>query len=358
MRKTILLAIVVGVGVGWGAWSVARERARQRLLVEFQELYNGGDLGVLIQKAEERLASHPKDIDALIAAANAYSMKGSVGFSEGPHGNKAVEYADRVLVLEPQHSEAHRIKGYAFEIQERYSDAIKEYDLAIVSNPQNYQALSNKGHAYDLQGNLVEAERWYIQSIHENPNGEHALMNIARLYARQAKMAEAKASLEKLTASSSNARLKAEGFQMLAEIYRSEMNYKDAKRSIDQSIQFDPSVPQAWITRGQIAIMGMLQDSTATQEQMAAEVRLCADKALAIHPTQASAFALLFDLAGALGKEEERQSFKRQALDVIDRDITLGQGERAALRDYLNAQVTVTSVSETGVVQTETPPSP
>lgn len=341
MKKAILGGVCVGVVIGGFIVSRLDLFTRERNLEVFRSSYDAGDLDGVVAQARGALELNAEDVDALLATATAYAMKGSVGFSERANGQKAIEYADRVLKLVPEHAEALRIKGYAYEIQERYDQAHVYYDKAIASNPAHFQALSNKGHAYDLQGNLTEAEAWYRRSLGVNATGEHALLNISRLYLRQKKYAEAKETLLALVKSSTNRRFQAEGYQNLAEVYRGEMNYTEAKEAIEKSIELDPAVPQSWVTRGRIRMVSFLDDENG-EETLVADVKAYANKALEIHPEQASAYALLFDLASATGDPAERDMYKAKALEAINKDISLGQRERESLRNYLEAEITAT----------------
>jgi tetratricopeptide (TPR) repeat protein len=341
MKKAILGGVIIG-GILGGLLVVSLKRAEIEASLEaFRARYDEGDLDGVIAQARGALERNTEDVDALLAAATAYAMKGSVGFSERSNGQKAIEYADRALKLAPENAEALRIKAYALEIQERYDEAHQYYDRAIASNPNHYQALSNKGHAHDLQGDLVEAEKWYQRSLAVNPKGEHALLNISRLYLRQRKYTEAKESLLALIASSTNLRFQAEGYQNLAEVYRGEMNYSEAKKAIERSLELDPAVPQAWVTRGRIRMVSFLDDEEG-EKTLVSDVTDYANKALEIHPQQASAYALLFDLTSATGDVAQRDTYRAKALDAIDKDISLGQREREALRNYLGAEITAT----------------
>lgn len=340
--KTRSIAGLIGVGVvALGVWAVIlNDSGRHEQLKALQSSYDAGNLDGVIAQANNALGRNNADIDALLAAATAYAMKGSVGFTEKENGTKAIEYADRVLKVEPENSEALRIKGYAFEIQEKYDDAHRYYDQAIASNPKNFQALSNKGHAYDLQGNLNEAEKFYRQSLAVNETGEHALLNISRLYLRQGKYEEAKGSLTRLATTSANARFKAEAYQNLAEVLRTQMNYAEARTAIEKSLELDPAVPQAWVTRGRVRMAGFLE-SEDSEETIEADVQQYADKALSLNPNQASAYAMLYDMASAKGDTQRRDMYKQKALEALERDISLGQQERQSLKSYLEAEIVV-----------------
>lgn len=346
MKKVLTVAVVVGIVGGSLLWWKIQAGARREYLQGLQNSYNSGDLDGLIRRADDSLSQNSDDVDSLLAAATAYAMKGSVGFAEASNGTKAIEYADRVLQISPQNSEAYRVKAYAFEIQERYDDAHANYDKAVLYNPSNFQALSNKGHAYDLQGKWDDAERLYKKSLEVNAHGELALLNISRLYIRRAKFDEAKKSLKTLTETSANIRFKAEGYQMLAEVLRNEMDYPAAREAIERSTELDPKVPQAWVTRGRVRLVSLLEVDEAGRKVVVADVESYAQKALEINPNQASAYTLLFDLMGAIQDPERKEQYKQKALAAVDKDITLGQKEREALKEYLMAVVVVQEVPQ------------
>jgi tetratricopeptide (TPR) repeat protein len=178
-----------------------------------------------------------------------------------------------------------------------------------------------------------------------NETGEHALLNISRLYLRQAKYEEAKASLERLATTSSNARFKAEAYQNLAEVHRTQMNYAEARTAIEKSLELDPAVPQAWVTRGRVRMAAFL-DGEDSEETIESDVKTYADRALSINPNQASAYAMLYDLASAKGDTELREMYKQKALEALQRDISLGQKERQTLKNYLEAEIVVVQGSD------------
>lgn len=344
MNKILVVVILLTL-LSLGFFFIPKGGNRDQHLHEFQNAFNSGNLDLVIEKANLVLDKDKNNVDALIALAATYAMKGSIGFSEESHGAKAVEYADRVLAIDPKNSEAYRIKGYSFEIQELYDQAHINYDKAIEFNPKNFQALSNKGHSYDLQGDLLKAEEYYKKSLEVTPNSEHGLLNISRLFFRQNKFDDAKEHISRITTTSQNSRFKAEGYQLLAEIYRNEKKYDLAKDAIENSINQDPKVPQAWVSRGRIKMMTIFEVSQ-DKDQFIKEVSDYANNALSLNPNQATAYLLLSDLMVIAADPVKRQEYKDKAFNAIDADITLGQYEKKAMRSYLTADVKITKDSE------------
>lgn len=339
MKKNVALLTVIFALVG-ALSMVASLLLRGSHLEQFRSDFNSGDLNKVIADAEEILRKDKDNVEALLAIATTYAMRGSVSFSEKENGTKAIEYADQALALDPTNSEAFRIKGYAYEIQELYPQAHENYDKAIGADPTNFQALSNKAHAYDLQGDWDKAEALYKQSLEVQPRGEHALLNIGRLYARKGKAEEAKTALEQLVATSPSIRFKAEGNQILAEILRGQEKYGEAKKAIEQATLLDPMVPQAWVSRGRIEL-GLYMQELGPPDAVIQSISGYAQKALQINPNQASAFVLLSDVALLANDTAKREDYKQRALAAIDRDITLGAAEKQSLREYLTTTVIV-----------------
>ena len=165
-------------------------------------------------------------------------------------------------------------------------------------------------------------------------------INISRVYLRQRKYEEAKESLKKLATTPSNDRFKAEAYQDLAEVLRFEVNYGEARTAIERSIELDPAVPQAWVTRG-CAHMASFLETDDGEEAVVFDVQGCANKALSLNPNQTSAYVMLYDLAAAQGHTQQSNMYKQKALEVLERDITLGQQERETAKNYLDAEITV-----------------
>jgi len=85
------------------------------------------------------------------------------------------------------------------------------------------------------------------------------------------------------------------------------------------------------------------------EEVIESDVQVYADKALALNPNQASAYAMLYDIASAKGDVLRRDMYKQKALDALERDITLGQQERQSLRNYLEAEIVVVKDQDAAV---------
>jgi hypothetical protein len=95
-------------------------------------------------------------------------------------------------------------------------------------------------------------------------------------------------------------------------------------------------------------MMAFIEEEEATHAAIEGDIRQSAEKATALNPNAAAAYTLLYDLYTGKGDAEKRAIYKQKALEAIDKDITLGQEERKALRSYLESEISVVQESDGG----------
>ncbi len=351
-RKYFIIGIVVILLIALGVFGFIYS-AKQHTIEKVEADYNSGNLDGAIETAENLLSKNKNDVSALLALAATYAQMGSVTFKEEGNAMKAIEYADRAIASSPskdQESEAYRIKGYAYEIQEMYAEAHTNYEKAISLNPQNSQAVSNNGHAYDLEGDMIKAEALYLKALEILSSNDHALLNLGRLYIRQEKWSEAKITLDTIFSSSPNNRIKGEAYQLLSYIAYHEADLDLALAHINTALAFDATMSVAWVTKAKIEYATALNMETEAQLQaLLAQIRSDIDKALAINPNQASAYVLLSEVEIITGDKAKQLEYKKTALQAIPLDITLGKAEKEALKSYLESEIKVTKSSATEI---------
>ncbi len=344
MKKKILitiLTIVVVAGMSVGLFYLNKYN-REKAVINVVNDYDTGNLDGAIDKSLQNLEKDKNNVNALLLLAATYAQKGSVTFKEEGGAVLAIETADKVLAIDPKNSEAYRIKGYAFEIQEKYDDAHGMYEKAIELNPRNSQAHSNNGHAYDLQGDLEKAEQLYNQALKIDPSNDHALLNLARLYVRQNKFELARKTVDSLISASTSNRMKAEGYQVLSYISFNEEEIDQALDEIQRSVSLDETMPQAWVMKAKVELSTALDMETDAEiKQLIESVRADAKKAIAINPNQASAYLLLSEVEIITGDKKAGDEWKKKALEAIDQDITLGKKEKESMRSYINSKITI-----------------
>lgn len=341
MKKYILIG-VIAILLIVGITSVIIISKNKKINVDIAGFFDTKDYDQAIEKATEKLATQPNELETLLLLAATYAQKGSVSFKEDDNALKAIEYADKALAIDSNSSEAYRIKGYAYEIMEKYEDAHKNYDQAIVLDPKNSLAISNKGHAYQLEGREDKALALYESALKINPNNSHALLNLARIQAKKNKLEEAKISLDGLFASSPHVRFEAEGYQLLAFIHLSEEDYDGAYDAIEKSLSLDDTIPQSWVLQAQLNFGALLDaESDAELQEILRDITSDLQKALSINPNQTSAYILLSDVQVVTGDKNLKEEYRKKALEAVELDITLGKSEKETARRYLNSKIKV-----------------
>ena len=90
---------------------------------------------------------------------------------------KAVEYADKVLHLDPDNFQALNNKGTALEALGKFKEAIRCYDQALKINPKYVKALNNKGRALKVLGEYEESIKYFNKVLKIEPGYKKALYN-------------------------------------------------------------------------------------------------------------------------------------------------------------------------------------
>lgn len=101
-----------------------------------------------------------------------------------------------VVKKSPKKEKGHNNFGNAYNMQERYDEAINEYLEALELKPDYTDAHNNLGGAYHMQGRLNEAIEEYLIVLKLNPNYAAARYNLDVAY----KMKELKDARWKLKA--------------------------------------------------------------------------------------------------------------------------------------------------------------
>ena len=89
---------------------------------------------------EENIKRNPSSESSIVQLINYYNEKGQQ--------EKAFEFADKLIVGDPQNAYGYFIKGVLFQNMERYSEAIEQYKKALEINTEKAEYRSNLGACY------------------------------------------------------------------------------------------------------------------------------------------------------------------------------------------------------------------
>lgn len=293
------------------------------------------------KEALELAQKYPTNVDVLLTLASVYADRGSTEFQEDMYGKKVIETANKVLALDPQNSEAYRLMGYAYEIMQKYPDAIRAYKNALDLDPQNANAYSNRGHAYQLLGDYVRAKADYDKAIALDRTSDHTLINLARVNVATGHYADARSQLNDVITLSENKHWLATAYQILATLDMSDKNYLAAQDHALKAVANDPSIPQAWVSKG-YAEFAALDLQSMKSEDVGPKIEAILNdikKATDINEYQTSAFVVSAKIVKVFNDNAATKGLLEHALSVVDKDITLGAAEKVAMKMEIQAEL-------------------
>ena len=110
-----------------------------------------------------------------------YTNKGVSNYENGNY-DKAIEYFNKVLELNPNYAEIYFARGSIFDAKENYTSAIADYTKAIKLNRNYIEAYFNRADTYHKKKDYDNAIIDYTMAIYSDPNDEIFYFNRAEVY--------------------------------------------------------------------------------------------------------------------------------------------------------------------------------
>ena len=132
-------------------------------------LYNHGQLEQTVSLAESLAKQYPKAMILYQILGAAY-----IGLK---NTDKTIASYQKVLRLNPNHTDAHNNMGMALYDQGRFDEAVESYQKAVKLEPDFADAHYNLGNALKQTGDLKQAIESYRVSLTINPNDAEVLVN-------------------------------------------------------------------------------------------------------------------------------------------------------------------------------------
>ena len=114
---------------------------------------------------------YPNDAYMLVELINHYLL--------GGEPNKAAEYLDKAIALDPENGSYYRAKGTLYEKTNEIAKAKEMYEIAFSKDPEDYISQYNLG---VLQLNVAEEARKVANDIMDQKKYDAALKNLFKLY--------------------------------------------------------------------------------------------------------------------------------------------------------------------------------
>jgi len=122
---------------------------------------------------EQALAVDPNNVRALMALGYKFLMRAALGGSGDPKGDleRADELVSKALVLDPDWTVNHSLKGSILRFQARYPEAVAEHEraLALALDPSNVDAAAELGWDHLFFGHFDKGLEYFDKAILASP---------------------------------------------------------------------------------------------------------------------------------------------------------------------------------------------
>ena len=277
------------------------------------------------------------DVEAKLDLARAYLDGASLEFKEGEYGKEALDIINDVLSKDSNNVKALLLRGYAYEVVEKYDEALVDYSSVIEKDSTNSFAYNARGHAYDLLGNSNLAKADYLKAYELNPSDEGVLMNLARTYSKEGNDDEAIKYANLTIQNSIISYTKATAYNILASIALKKQDYFDAIGKSTLAIEAYGNFTPGYLNRAKARIVPVNNSTNlkfTTEEETL--IRSDLDKVLSIQEDNSTAYVLYGLFESTKGNIKEAVSYFEKGKSFIDQDISLGMNEKKVLKDTVD----------------------
>jgi adenylate cyclase len=120
---------------------------------------------------EQALAIDPNNVRALIQLGWKFFHLAQSGVSGDPKGDfeRADELVSKALVLDPDSTWAHDLKGDILRFQARYPEAVAEHERALALDPSNVYATADLGWDHTFFGHFDKGLEYFDKAIRASP---------------------------------------------------------------------------------------------------------------------------------------------------------------------------------------------
>jgi len=189
-----------------------------------------------------------KNKDELLDLAKSYLKYWNAYFNEERFAVKALE------ILNGMKSEltVEYLKWYAYEIQTKYSKALKQYDMVLaiknITKEQKIEALNQKWHVLDLQWYLKKANNLYLEAEQLDLDNLKTMINRWRYEIRIWENEKAKIYFDKILNKTEDKYLKSEMYYDLSIIFQQKDDLNNAIKNAKLGIIENKDYPNNYLS--------------------------------------------------------------------------------------------------------------
>jgi len=344
----VFLLALCGIG-GWYYLASNQKIEKQENVVATAERLQfdleSGDTLAAIEKGEaalEDITNSETDIPALVYLARAYLQDGNESYNEEISAEKAFVVIEKILEIEPELAEAHRLKGYAYEITNNFDAAVASYKQALEFDSNYALVYAHIGHVASLLGEKEEAYNYYDLALSLDSGIELAQFGIAYILYEEKEYDDVQDILNTIKNNSDKAITISE-VEMLEGLMALEKgSYTEAVEKLEAATETNSQNAQAWAALSTAHIATIVTSNNPDLELSNKRTRIeqIIQLALDIHPQNTYAMGNRGNVYALKGDCEFAIDYYEQARNGVPDDITLGVVEKNNAIIYLNNAIT------------------
>ena len=333
----LFLILILGIVFCWFSYkntTISFNKSSEGIQA-IADFYNN-NLDDAINKTEIYLKDNPKDISGLLLLATSYEQKGSLEFKEKQYGDLAIQTANEVLTIDPSNAEAYRIIGYAYEIEQNYTDAISNYGKSISLNPKSALALESRGHAYYLMGDDKKATDDFNASLAIDPNMDAALLNLARISYNEGDNKAASEYLAKVSDTNAAVSLRSDKYVLSALIKESTFDIDGALADFNKASSLTPKSAYVMTNTAIVKIILLLEKGKTIDGNEINKLMADTEESITIDPNQTLSYVTLGKMKVLTGDAKGSREEFQKAKEVVPNDITLSASQKKTTLDDID----------------------
>ena len=215
----------------------------------------------------------------------------------------ALEFYNKVLKINPNHSQALNNLGVIFQNQMNHEKAKEYYEKAIAINPNYSDAHNNLGNIFKDLGENQKAKNCYEKAITINPNYAHAHNNLGLIFKTLKDYQKAKVCYEKAIKIDPNY---ADAHNNLGVIFKELRENQKAKDCFKKAIEIDPNYLNAHNNLG--VIFKELGENQKAKNSF--------EKVIEINPNYVDAHNNLAIIFKELGENKKAKECYEKAIEI------------------------------------------
>lgn len=313
-----------------GATSSAVDYMKKNDPLRLANIYKVYHNEIAIEEFEKLASSDSKNIENFLSLAMAYAEKGlgeqEQGRDRAQYLDKAFDAINKAKVIDSNNSEVYRVEAYIYEIKPDLDKSLEMYGKSIQLDANNILAYVGRAHANQIRGALQLSLDDLNKAAELDKNKEEIV-----IYSRLCNLESSRSDL--VDDAKKNCKIviesnvediasKSLAYQILGDIYVDEKKFNEAISYFLKAKAMTPNDASVYVS---MAELRLLQSNYAEAEKQIKE-------AIEINPTKSSSYLVLAKALVLQKKYDDTISAANKGLDLVDKDVSLLEPNKPALK--------------------------